>query len=83
MGRSQPHISAMVKRDPRMAGAAPNVSVVCQGCQSEIPFVKAERLPEVISLVCPTCGRRKIYSSHDVVSFRPEKKLGMTGAKGN
>lgn len=39
----------------------PNVAVTCSHCTNEITFPKPQKVAKDFSLLCPNCGRRKIY----------------------
>jgi hypothetical protein len=52
---------------------APNAAITCSHCQKEIPFVKRERLPNMLSVKCPHCGRRTICASTEVRAFSSPK----------
>jgi hypothetical protein len=39
----------------------PDVAVTCSHCTFEITFSKPGRVAQEFSLLCPDCGRRKIY----------------------
>jgi hypothetical protein len=48
-----------------------NVAVTCQNCQAVISFKKpATRLPQIIALQCPQCGRRKVYTPGEVRPYK-------------
>ena len=57
----------------------PNAAVACSHCNNEITFPKQEKVPKEISLLCPNCGRRKIYPATAIHAL--EKKAALTGLR--
>jgi predicted RNA-binding Zn-ribbon protein involved in translation (DUF1610 family) len=49
----------------------PTVAVTCSHCTNEITFTKPGKVAREFSLLCPNCGRRKIYPNDAI--HAPEK----------
>jgi len=44
----------------------PDTYVSCPTCAREIPVMGTSRLPRDFSVLCPNCGRRKVYQLAEV-----------------
>jgi predicted RNA-binding Zn-ribbon protein involved in translation (DUF1610 family) len=50
------------------------VAVTCSHCTNEITFPKPGKVAKEFSLLCPNCGRRKIYPNGAIHAPREKKR---------